>query len=304
MVARIVDLRKGKPPERSQPRLPLQGGKEKRVSPLRVRRRRFRSAMFFVGVLAVAALAYAVHAVSYLPAISIQAVEVSGAEKSDPESIRAFVASKLDDGAFHYISPRNIFLYPKAGLEAGIVDSMPRIVHASISRETPLSTKLHVAIGERHAYAMWCAAASASSSRCFALDDGGFVFEEVATTTHGQFETTYTFAGGLDEEPIGDTFLPGQFPSLLSLLRILQQETDLVPSRVEVLPEQDFAVAFESGFFIKASFGQDGNTLARNLDLVLSSEAIRTRQADIEYIDLRFGNRVYYKLKGEEQTNI
>lgn len=304
-MARIVDLRKGKAPAAAQPRLPLPGGpKEKRISPLRQRRRRIRSAVVFLIALVLAALAYVVHAVSYLPVLSIQRVEVSGIEKTDPDSIRAYIDERLGAGSFHYISPRNILFYPKQELEAGIISAFPRIVHASISRATPLSTTINIALGERHSYAMWCALGAASTTPCYALDDSGFIFEEVASTTHGAFETSYVFEGGLEGEPIGQSFIAGRFPSLLAVLRVLQQETGLVPLRVQILPEQDFSVAFEQGFYIKASYGQDGGMLSRNLELILGSEALRDRRGELEYIDLRFGNRVYYKLKGEEQTNI
>lgn len=309
MVARVVDLRKGKAETRRIvfPTPQQRGSREKRVSPLRVRRRRLRSALFFAFVCIVGVVGYGIHVLSQLPSLSISDIEVSGVEKIAPEEVASSINAHLDQGGFHYISRRNIFAYPKEEIEARIVAEFPRVRFASVSRPSLLSRTLHVAIGERHAYALWCTEESAEVQKsCFALDDAGFIFAPSATTTHGEFETSHVFSGGVpvDGGAIGKSFAAGQFPSLLALLRILQQETNVVPSRIAVLPEQDFTVDLEQGFFIKASFGQDPEMLARNLELVLSSEALRERIQDVEYIDLRFGNRVYYKLKGEEQTNI
>lgn len=244
--------------------------------------------------------AYSVHLASYASLLSIQKIEVTGVKKIEPTIIISYVDSLLNDGSFHYLSRKNIFLYPKDVIEQGITSSFPRVKSARTSRPSAVSQSLEVAIAEREPFALWCA----QESDCYAIDGEGFVFTTAATTTHGDFATAYLFTGDISGDPIGKNLIPGQLPSVLALLRIFQQETNLIPTRVDILPEQDFNVTVEQNFFIKASFGQEPETLARNLELVLSSEALRERISDIEYVDLRFGNRVYYKMKGEEQTNI
>lgn len=308
MAARVVDLRKGKqkPAARSRP-LPFPDqALPKRPAPLRTRRRRARLAALGMFVILMMALAYAVHLVSYTEPLSISAIRVTGAERVDPAIIETYVDTQLRTEAFRYISPRNMFAYPKESLEQGIIASFPRISDASVSRETLLAKTIDVHISERSPFALWCTPLPADTGvqDCYALDETGFIFTASATSTHGEFETAYTFTGGVEDGPVGAKFVPGQFPSVLALLRVLQQSTSLIPVRVDVLPEQDFNVTLEQGFYVKLSFGQDAQTIARNLNLVLSSDALRDRTEDIEYIDLRFGNRVYYKMKGQEQTNI
>lgn len=314
MAPRIVDLRKGKQAQPARVRqLPFPDQTPpKRPAPLRTRRRRARLAATGMIVLALLATAYATHLVSYIEPLSITAVRVNGAEKIDPSIIETYVDSQLRQESLRYISPRNIFAYPKESLEQGIVASFPRVKAASLSRDSVFSQTLDVTISERSPFALWCASTLVvedtsdvpAGPDCYALDDTGFIFTASATSTHGEFAAPYIFAGGVTDNPIGTRFIPGQFPSILALLRVMQQSTSLIPTRVEVLPEQDFNVSLEQGFYVKLSFGQEAQTIARNLNLVLSSDALRDRVSDIEYIDLRFGNRVYYKMKGEEQTNI
>lgn len=253
-----------------------------------------------MGVLVIAALAYAVHLISYAEKLSIQTVRVSGAEQIDVSTVEAHVRDNLQSNTFRYFSPRNIFAYSKDVLEGSIVESFPRIRSAAISRESLFSQTLEVAIEERDPYALWCAA----EADCYALDDTGFVFATSATTSRNEFETPYVFIGGIEGAPIGKHFIPEHFSSVLALLTILQQSTGLVPARADVLPEQDLNIVLQEGFYLKVSLGQVPETIARNLSLVLSSDALRDRRSEIEYIDLRFGNRVYYKMKGEEQANI
>jgi len=66
---------------------------------------------------------------------------------------------------------------------------------------------------------------------------------------------------------------------------------------VSVENEQDFKVSLLQRFALRASFGADADTLVRNLQDVLSSDTLRGKENKIEYVDLRFGNRVYYKNK-------
>ena len=58
--------------------------------------------------------------------------------------------------------------------------------------------------------------------------------------------------------------------------------------------DRDYSIECDS-FVVKASFGADPDLLVRNLDLALSSPAMRNVKVPIEYIDLRFGNRIYFK---------
>ncbi|MDZ4227379.1 MAG: hypothetical protein U1D26_02765, partial [Patescibacteria group bacterium] len=93
-------------------------------------------------------------------------------------------------------------------------------------------------------------------------------------------------------------------PGIITLLRLLGQ-SGFTPSNVAVENDRDFTVLLSDGqgFYIKASFGQDAGGLTHDLELVLDSDVLRDRNDDIEYIDLRFGDRVYYKLKGEGEMS-
>jgi len=303
-MSRIVDLRKGKKVvARARPLPPAT--EKKRPTPLRARRRRVKAIVALSCAVMLLALAYGVHLVSYAPMFNVQNVTVSGVEQIEPDLIESYVLAQLNDGSFHFLSRSNILLYPKEVIEKGIVASFPRVKDVVITRPSTLSQQLQIAVGERHPYALWCRTIlEGTPETCYAVDDGGYIFAESATSSHGEFETAYRFSGGIDAEPIGQHFISGQLPGVLSLLRILQQETDFEPTHVEILPDQDYLVKLAEGFAIKASFGQDAAMLGRNLELILASEALRDHVADLEYIDLRFGNRVYYKLKGEEQVNI
>ena len=78
------------------------------------------------------------------------------------------------------------------------------------------------------------------------------------------------------------------------------RDAGAAPLGAQLENETDISVPLADGYYIKASFGEDPSELTKNLALILSSDAIKGKIDELEYIDLRFGNRVYYKFKGEE----
>ncbi len=299
---RIVDLRKGKPVRREAPSRPPQRESERR-SPLRVRRRRTRFIWALVVVVLLAAVGYGVRVLSYQQQFSIQSISIEGAERMPPEIVREYVTELLDDGRFHFLSRRNVLRYPKSGIAHSIAANFPRVRSATLALRRPLSTELVVHIEERAPFSKWCGAVTEVASTCYWMDADGFIYAEAGEGERG--ENSYVFSSGIEQQgvsPIGSIFAPTHVPGLMAMLRYLEQE-DFRPTTVSVENDQDFFVYLSEGFFVKASYGQDAAQLVRNLDLILASDALRGKDTHLEYIDLRFGNRVYYKLKGEAEVS-
>ncbi|MBI4093588.1 hypothetical protein HY417_01370 [Candidatus Kaiserbacteria bacterium] len=290
---RVVDLRRRKL-GLSTRLLPLREGPKRET--LRARRKRIRVIAALSGIAILVLVGYGASLVSYLSRFSIDRIEVHGAREMRPQLLEAFVATKLWDGSPALLSESNIFLYPRREIEAAMKEFFPRVESAKISRESLLANVVTVAIEERKPFARWCLEGEA----CYAMDRGGVIFALASTTP--TFETQYVFEGSLPaaSDPIGQTYIPGQLPEVLALLERLGQSS-FSPQRVVVDGEGDFSIRLEEGFLIRLSFGADISATVNNLELVLASEALRGKQRELEYVDLRFGNRVYYKFKGGEE---
>ena len=270
--------------------------------PLRARRRRRNALIALAVLMLIAGAVYGASLLSYLPRYTIQSISIEGAREVPEELIRRYTEALLDDGSYTIFSRKNIFLYSRADIEKGIESFFPRIKSAHIVSRSMLGTDLHIVVEEREPYALWCLV---EGGACYLMDKDGFIFSVMASSTPGERTTQYIFGGSISSStnPIGQKFIPAHLPALLSLLEILGQ-AGFEPKGAAIDSEQDFFVPLREGFTLKASFGQDTNTLTKNLELVLSSDALRGKEKSIEYIDLRFGNRVYYKLKGEEQQSV
>ena len=120
--------------------------------------------------------------------------------------------------------------------------------------------------------------------------------------TSAQLSASSTSASSTSpKSPIGQTFVGAHMPGIIALLQILGQ-AGYTPTGATVENAQDFWVPLTQGFYIKASFGEDPENIVNNLKLVLSSDAFAGNADQLEYVDLRFGDRVYYKLQGAAET--
>ena len=257
----------------------------------------------------------------------------------DPTLVQNYINGQLHDATAPFLSKSNIFLFDKQKIEQGIVTAFPRIQVAQISREAPLSTTIIVTVNERQPLALWCA--DVAETDCYQMDNTGFIFATatappvafvdasstgakpvpVATgefvfegglagsltvssstnPTSGDASTTVPIPGTAGKSPISQTFAGAHVAGMYSLLQMLAN-AGFMSTSAHVESSQDFWVYLERGYYLKASFGEDPSQLVRNLNLVLSSSALTGKQDQIEYIDLRFGDRVYYKLVGQAES--
>ena len=98
---------------------------------------------------------------------------------------------------------------------------------------------------------------------------------------------------------------PLMIPAIMTSIALLQLlgQNGYEPTGATLLNKQDFSISLAEGFSIKVSFGQDGGAIVKNLQLVLSTGSLQGKRNELEYVDLRFGNRVYYKMKEGEETS-
>ncbi|MDO8561280.1 MAG: hypothetical protein Q7S05_00435 [bacterium] len=292
---RIIDLRKGignRPPASGRAR-PVPAPHQK-VS-LRTRRRKVRALLAFIALVALGGLVWGASALSYSQKFVIRDIAVQGTKEVPASLVRAYVETALYDGTNPLLARNNIFLYPRESIEEGISKYFPRIRTAKISREALLAQAITVTVAERQPFALWCGKVPDGANDCYMMDDTGFVF--ASATSSPEF---IVFGGALatSSSPIGQTFMPEYFPSALQFLKKLVL-AGFSPVSVFAKDEQEFSVQLKKGFELRALWSDDANTLVRNLELALSSDSLRGKESKLEYVDLCFGNRLYYKLKGQ-----
>lgn len=246
-----------------------------------------------------------------LPQFSIQTIQVEGTYEVSPDALRASVALGLADSGFALIPRRMIFTYPKAAIETKLLQEFPELQSATLSRDSLLGTVLTLRVVERTLYGIWCSSGDAlvqtsvldmaatstemstQSIECYEMDASGFIFAPA-----DGFAEFYIFYGGVATSvpPITQYFYPGRMDSLRTLLGALSP-IGFDPHIVRVVDESDVDIELLGGMYIKVSLNITPEETISALATVLSSDALKDKQGEIEYIDVRFGNRVYYKFQ-------
>lgn len=226
-------------------------------------------------------------AATHIEQLAVSDVSVSGVQQLAPESLAHSVQTHLSSDNFELFSRKNIFLYPKHAIEAGLSQEFPRIKTVEVARQSLLASALVVTVEERAPYATWC-----KDSACFVFDSRGFIFAEKTETP----EREYVFYGGLvaTKSAIGQVFLEGRLHGVITLMDALKN-AGYPPQSFTVSSETDFAITLASGQQLLGSFVQTNDEFLRNLTTTLESESLQGKFETLQYIDLRFGNRVYYK---------
>lgn len=305
MVANIVDLRHSQRQLRKAFARMQEGPRKdpppKKQVPLRERRRRARIILFSIlGVLCLVSIV-GLHYVLTRPSLRISEVRVTGTELQDPSEIIAYANTFFVSSRWRYVPLNSIFSYPRNEIRVSIERRYPRLESVKVSRDGLFGTVLTIEVTERAAYGVWCVDESALA--CFIFDKTGYIYIDKKSLGRAA-PSSIIFSGGVTSTaPIGTIFLSGKLAQASDIITRMTA-VGFPVTHFSLQQEGDFRVRLAAGFYVKGTFEQSVDTFLKNFQLVTVSEELRTRLSELEYMDLRFGNRVYFKFANEGEQEV
>lgn len=243
---------------------------------------------------------------SRLDRVNISGIEVVGNIVIDTDKIVESVEKKLD-GKYIWLFPKtNIFLYPKNKIGVALGDEHKRLTDINISMGD--NRKLLISVNEREPKYTWCGAMPTSddtTEKCYFLDREGYVFDEAP---YFSGEVYFKFYESLreDNSPSGSYIAKGYFNKLI-LLKDALINMKLKPAVIYIEDGENIKVLLSRSSpsakhpEIKIKKDSDFTKTAENFKAALETEPLlskfKNEYSSLEYIDLRFGNKVYYKFK-------
>ena len=266
-------------------------------------RRKRRSKFLFVALLLFLLLAAA--AVGFLrkPDLQVTRVTVTGTQALDPADIESSARAGLS-GAYLFVIPRsNVLLFSKRSLEARLLQEYPAIRDAKVLFVDRQSIRVDVT--ERRPDSVWCRA----SAECYFIDSTGMIYEPSPSFSDGVYPT---YSGGtidVPADPVRARFLPvSDFAAISGLAASLGSypvdgyETHIDPSgdiSLRVGSIKGHPVAHSA--LVMFTKDSQAEVLAQELDLLLADKSflasILAHGQDLESVDLRFPEKIYYKFK-------
>lgn len=255
----------------------------------RKRRRRVRLLLaFFVLVFLVCA---GFVAAARIPALQVRAVTVSGTQTLSSSTVRAFVEDRIA-GDYAWVLPkRNIFLYPRQEINQELLAAFPVLASADVHAGD--FHTIAAAVVERAPRALWCS----DKGSCLFMDENGVVYGEAPVFSQPVYISYY---GETPGTALPKQYLtPAQFQNLSALVDAIALKLQSETIRAVVVDSaQDVRVEFASGFELRFSLKDASGDIFDRFTIALGSQPFSDHAlSDILYLDLRFGDKLYYKVK-------
>jgi cell division septal protein FtsQ len=230
----------------------------------------------------------------------IKRIEITGNVDLSSSQIDDFIKSKIE-GRYWKVFPRdNFFFISSSSIEKALLDNFKKIRIANISKFYPDSIKIKIA--ERKSLLIWC-----SRDICHVLDEEGTAYDRIELDSPLIQQNDLIKLVDLSERSVeeGENILDRDSILFLTGLKeeieksqIIAPDTDWkTPSPVS----QKFEVESKEEWKIFFSAKVDHHKALRTLKIFLESEIGEEKRKDLEYVDLRVENKIFYKLKEEEK---
>ena len=232
-------------------------------------------------------------------ALNISDIKITGNKVIETKTIEDIVQGKISGNYLYFLPKTNFLFYPKKEIVEELTAKFKRIKDISINVSN-LKT-LNISLTERTALYTYCGVAPAEldekDQKCYFMDEDGFIFDE-APYFSGEVYTK--FYGNT-----GPYFFKPNFTKLVSLKDSFKS-IGVKPVVFFVEDNGDIEVFLSStttqlGPFIIFKADADFTKIAENLQTVITTEPLQTefknKYSSLLYIDLRFGNKVYYKFR-------
>lgn len=222
-----------------------------------------------------------------LPALTIATVQVSGGETISHEQITDSVEQVLEGEYLRFVPRAFAWTYPENEI-INLLQQTERVRDPVVRRD---GTALRIELAEFEPVALWCDAVASES--CVFLDANGYGFAQAPQLGGGAF-VRYIKTGqpATTSAVYADTT---DFAQLQELVAIMAAAGWPVSS-VELDQVRDAFVFLAGGGELKTSLTITPQQTFANLQATLSADKYQHLDGtNFEYIDLRFGNKVFVK---------
>lgn len=232
---------------------------------------------------------------SHANILQIDEVVVRGQEVVTEESILSTAEEVLGGNYLFLFSKRNKLIYPKSQLRKTLLDNFTAIRSVDISREK--NRVLKIGIEERKPTYVWCRdGSSVADENCFYVDGSGYIYSKSPSFSKG----VYIELLGGDGEGLGGGYMSLREMIFLQEMIAGLSTMKLKPNSVLVSERSVNNRKVELNFSktkIIWNIDDDVSELLAKLSLlrVGNGEYLTIEDESVEYIDLRYGNNIFYK---------
>ena len=219
--------------------------------------------------------------------LTITDITVTGGETIPHEVVEKLVRETLT-GTYLGIIPRQFsWWYPETEIIQAL-SQIPRMKNPVIEREG--GRALSVRFEEYQPYALWCA--DRTSGDCVFIDATGYAFGAAPKLSGGAFLRYRTL--GKDMK-VGITMAERyQIETMETFVNLVETNLKFPITQIETDTAGDVFYIIAGGGEFKATLKDDAQKIFDNLRVIIAAKEFSDiRPGSFQYIDLRFGNKVF-----------
>lgn len=245
---------------------------------------------------------------SRISRLQIKEINIIGNVVIDTEALKNNVKEKLRGNYLWFLPKANLLYYPKNDIQNELNTKFKRLKDVIINIKNKQT--LEISAIERTPKYIWCGdnhrQIILENQKCYFLDEEGYIFDEAPYFSGEVYFKFYgLITGGKQKEiPFGFYFEKQNLKNLI-LFKETLEKMGLKPVALSMLDEniKIFLSTSKTSAYPEIIFKKDSDfpKVAENLQSALVTEPLRTnlikKYSSLLYIDLRFGNKVYYKFR-------
>jgi len=242
------------------------------------RKRKFRK---ILGIIVLICSLFLILVVGFflLPIFKIKAIEVLGNKEIKTEEIK------------DNLNYRNIFLTSEIRIKNDLLKKFPQISELEVKKNL-IKREIKITIKEREEFGIVC---QENSQNCFYIDRKGIIFKEAPQTSGSLIVLIKDYSQrdyGLGER----VFEENTIKFIFETKEFLASEINLKILDFDILsfPPEDMKALTNEDWYILFNLQKEAEDQLSALKGVLE-EKIKDERKNLEYVDLRIENRVYYK---------
>lgn len=242
--------------------------------------------------------------ISERESLRITEVSVSGTLAIDAEQVKGATLSLLAQPLLWKIDRNNFLLYPKRAIVKAVskLDARVKVVDIKLEKRK----RLMVTVSEYVPALLWCppddsehiSATTTAVRGCYFADSEGHIFARAPEYSGNPFLVFATTFPEINEDSFLDNFaiLPKDELARLNAFLSELSKQGLSPRIVSEAGANDFIITTDKPWTVRWSLAGDPEKDGANLALVLEElESGTGAMEKLESIDLRFGNKVFYR---------
>jgi cell division septal protein FtsQ len=241
----------------------------------------------------------AVFALFFSPLAAVSQIEVRGVESYDPTLIQTEIEEQICGKYLNALPKNNIILFSKDTARENILQKFKMAEAVEIKKVFP--DKLAVRVQERKLGLVFC-----GGEQCLVLDDRGRAIApaDFEKNELKENELLRFFEDGGKTFQIGEMVMDAEYVQYVLAVREKIQDRAGIQISKEIRTPQiasgDIRMQTEEGWKVYLDWEITAEKEAEALHLVLENKISKDERKNLEYVDLRAENKVYYKYRNTQ----